>query len=89
MIEIEMRLFGSFRKYEKLENPIVVSSQAPISISHLKEKLESRFKELFPHFSDSALIQDSAIANDSQVLDLSHVINQSCTLLILPPVCGG
>ncbi len=89
MIEIEMKLFGSFRKYENLEKPIVVNSQSPISVSRLKENLENRFKELFPHFSDSALIQDSAIANESQVLDLNHVINQSCTLLILPPVCGG
>ena len=89
MIEIEMKLFGSFRKYEKHGEPIIVSSNEPISVSHLKEKLSSRFKELFPHFSDSELIQDSAIASDSQVLDLNYVIKNSCSLLILPPVCGG
>lgn len=89
MIEIEMRLFGSFRKYEKHGNPIILNASEPISVSNLKERLNNRFKELFPHFSDSELIQDSAIASDSQVLDLNHVIKNSCSLLILPPVCGG
>lgn len=89
MIEIELKLFGSFRKYEKQGTPIRVSSVEPLSITHLKEILDSRFKELFERFSDSELIRDSAIADDTQVLGQNHVISRSCTLLILPPVCGG
>lgn len=89
MIEIEVRLFGSFRKYEKQGTPIMINSRDPIAISSLKEKLDSCFKELFPHFSDSELIKDSAIANNSQILDLNHMIERSCSLFILPPVCGG
>ncbi len=89
MIEIEIRLFGSFRKYEKQGTPIIVNSREPIPISSLKEKLDSRFKEFFPHFSDSELIKDSAVASESQILDLNHVIERSCSLFILPPVCGG
>ena len=44
MIEIEMRLFGSFRKYEKHGNPIILNASEPISVSNLKERLNNRFK---------------------------------------------
>jgi molybdopterin converting factor small subunit len=88
-IEIEVKLYGTFRKYEEPGKPIRVQADRPIRVSLLKEMLTAKFKELFPKFADSELIHDSAIANESQVLRLDHVLSNSCTLLILPPVCGG
>ena len=89
MIEIKVRLFGTFRKYKVEGESILLNSKEPITVSGLKKLLEARFKEVIPNFSDSQLIEDSAIADESQVLSLHHVIQSSCTLLILPPVCGG
>ncbi len=89
MIEIQVRLFGAFRKYEK--NQALISLKIPelSSIEGVKNSIASHFKERFKDFSDEALIKDSAIADERRVLEANTLIERSCTLAILPPVCGG
>lgn len=89
MLEFEIKLFGAFRKYEEQGRPIHVRFDQPIQISQLKKGLLLEFQKRFPMFQDSDLISDSAIANESQVFSSDHLLSDSCTLFILPPVCGG
>ncbi len=84
MIEIKMNLFGAFKKYQNLENPISLKFNSPVTIDQIK-------KEMGKYFDSNGiqLILDSAIANESEVLEINTLIQHSCKLSILPPVCGG
>ena len=79
MIEIEMKMFGAFRKYQNQQ--IRLSFESPVSVDQIKLTL---FKQLA-----EKLIFDSALANEIEVLPPDAILSQSCTLSILPPVCGG
>lgn len=89
MIEIKVRLFGAFRKYESNQTFIHLKVLEPSSIDTVKVAIASYFRERFENFSDEQLLNDSVIADESQVLETSKIIDRSCTLAILPPVCGG
>ncbi len=89
MIEIEMRLFGAFRKYQ--QKSVFLKLEAPASVDQVKIALAKRLAEVSPAFgkNEEKLIQDSAIANDQEILLPHLMLHQSCCLSILPPVCGG
>ncbi len=89
MIEIQVRLFGALRKYEGSQPSVRVEAPAGVTVAAVKERLASQLRAAHAPFKDEQLIQDSAIANETQVLQSSTVIERSCTLAILPPVCGG
>ena len=89
MIQIKVRLFGAFRRYET--NQVFVAIEVPesSSVEVVKNSIASYFRAKFENFSDGQLIEDSVIADESHVLGANEIIEQSCTLAILPPVCGG
>lgn len=89
MIEIKVRLFGAFRKYEKDQSLISLEVPEASSVEQLKTFIASHFSEKFKDFSDDQLIKDSAIADEKRVLDANDIVKSACTLAILPPVCGG
>lgn len=79
MINVKLRCFGAIRKYE----PIGFHSETPLTLRQVKERVSM----LIP--DEAELIADCALADESRVLAPDHVVNSSCTLLLLPPVCGG
>lgn len=89
MIDIEVRLFGAFRRYEKDGPRIQLSVPVGTTVEQVKEQLALELRARFPAFSDDTLIRVSAIADDRSVLDSKSTLSKSCSLAILPPVCGG
>ncbi len=76
-ITLEIKLYGAFRKFGDSVNLRVVSGS---NMDQVKEALSKELGEL---------VHDSALANDNTILPKSYVFEQSATLSILPPVCGG
>ena len=92
MIQIELRLFGVYRKYVKNSNSVhfeLDDSIAVITAHEIKKKLAIYLSQFPASHSDIELIADSAIANEKKILFPEEQILNSCSLAILPPVCGG
>lgn len=89
MIEVEIKFFGSLRKYTPEGSTFSVHLPKAASIKNIKAELQMELIRRFPEFSDQQLLCDSAIASETQLLSLEQVLIGSCTLLVLPPVCGG
>lgn len=85
-IEVEIKLFGAFRKYGSL--PIRFEFSEAKTSAEVKAVLGEYLQKTFPEF-DKELVQTSVLANDKMVLSHSNLIEQSCQLAVLPPVCGG
>jgi len=89
MIELEIRFFGAFRKYEAQCAPVHLRVEEPVTIATIKGALIEKLRSRVPGFSDSQLIEDSAFATDRRVLSSGDMVGTACVLSILPPVCGG
>lgn len=89
MIEIEIKLYGPFRKYEDKLSPFFLHLPEAASVDQIKAALTHKLKIKSPDFSDSLLVLDSAIADDRRILLPNDLVSKSCVLSILPPVCGG
>jgi molybdopterin converting factor small subunit len=78
-VKIQLKLFGAFRE------------RSPSPEINIEMTRGSSLKELRQHLASSLgeLIHDSALANHSEILKDSYVIEDSMTLAVLPPVCGG
>lgn len=80
-INITMRLFGAFRKYGESLTFAVPKGATPETV---KERLTEKLGN-----GAAQLVRDSAIANEDEIMSDDAVLNGSCSLAILPPVCGG
>ena len=89
MITVRSKYFGAFRDLEKKADLSELRFETPVSISDLKVALADGFRKIMGNDSAERLVQDSAIANDEKVLSRGHLVAGDCTLLLLPPVCGG
>ena len=92
MIQIELRLFGVYRKYVKNSNVLqfeMDEKKSTITPQTIKARLAAYLSDFPSSHSDINLIADSAIANESKILNPEESILNSCSLAILPPVCGG
>lgn len=88
MKQVEVRLFGAFRKYVP-EGRIQIMLDEPCSIPVFKTALFSQLQKLSPEFSDLNLVLESALADENIILAESSVIDEARPLALLPPVCGG
>ena len=88
MSRIKIRLFGTFRKWsESGEVELDIPLQA--TVSDLKSVIEQELKKN-PRTSDlSDIVFRSVLADEHRILKDSEGIEDSVTLSILPPVCGG
>lgn len=92
MIQIELRLFGVYRKYVKNSNILqfeLDENHSAITPQAVKAWLAAYLSDFPASRSDIELIADSAIANERKILTPEEPILNSCSLAILPPVCGG
>ncbi len=91
MIKIELKMFGTFRKYENNQMISQVHSLNAISIQEIKKQISLKLESI--QKNDSILVFDSAFANAHShkpiILTDETIISESCSLAILPPVCGG
>ena len=88
MITVELRLFGAFRKYAGGAT-IPVEVPAGCKVGALKESIAQELGRRRPDLRDNQLVFESALANEQELLQDQDEIHASCTLAILPPVCGG
>ncbi len=88
MNQIEVKLFGAFRKYIPSG---VLKVQAPDSITaaQMKELIKEVLQKEAPTLSQSDLVHESALATETEVLAEDEWIRNRNNLALLPPVCGG
>lgn len=89
MIELEIKFYGAFRKYEDHSAPLYLSVESPASVKKIKNSLKEALQSRVSKFLDEDLLDDSALATQTRVLAPGDSISDSCVLSILPPVCGG
>lgn len=80
-MKIIIQHYGAFRN---LGDSTALEISLPTTIGVIRTALAARLEG-----QHSLLVGDSAIANDINILPDAYVIEEQCTLSILPPVCGG
>ncbi len=88
MKEIEIKLFGAFKKFIP-SGKITVQVSGEITAIELKRKINEVFREQRSDFQESTLVFESALATDSEILQEDVTIDERSSLALLPPVCGG
>lgn len=80
-MKITVHHYGAFRKLGKdttLDVPL------PSTVGAIRTALVACHGE-----QNRLLVEDSAMANDTDILPDEFIIDNDCSLSILPPVCGG
>ena len=80
-MKIIVLYYGAFRSLGK---QAILSIDSPAPVHAIKKSLTAYLGS-----QHQALIEDSVLANDTDILPDDFVLEQDCTLFILPPVCGG
>lgn len=86
-IHLEIKLFGAFRKFQS--TPVSLEVAAGSTATEVKAALWAHLQARHPGVADASLLAASALSTDRQVLAENDTLNQSQSLAILPPVCGG
>ncbi len=76
-INLEIKLYGAFRKFGQSVNISIASGS---KIKQVKEALADALGEL---------VNSSVLADNDIILNNDDILEQDTTLSILPPVCGG
>lgn len=86
-IRLSIKMYGAFRKY----HPDILLLDLPVggTSADVKSAISGALRSQNPQFNDDELINKSAIANNHRVFKEEDRIIESCSLAILPPVCGG
>lgn len=87
-VTLSIRLFGALRQYSE-SKPIVITLPQGASLPQLKTALIQALKMDTPDFHHEALIDVCAFASDQAILPKDVLFQKSCSLSLLPPVCGG
>ncbi len=81
MIDLIIQHYGSFRKFG-IDTSLKLEAPATINV------IKSLFADTIGK-DQQILVASSVLANDSAILQDDYIIDKSCALSILPPVCGG
>lgn len=87
LIQLDIKLFGAFRKFQN--EPVVLHVPTGTTAAEVKTALWETLEKTKPGVADASLIASSALATAQAVLADDDTLNQSQSLAILPPVCGG
>lgn len=87
LIQLDIKLFGAFRKFQN--EPVVLSLPTGSTVAAVKHALWETLQTLKPGVADASLLASSALASAQTVLADTDTLNNSQSLAILPPVCGG
>lgn len=89
MIQVEFKYFGAFRDFKDLSKVSKLRFSEPPSVADIKKALIQEFQKQRGDTSAEGLVVDSAVSNEEAVLGMDDRVDHSCTLFLLPPVCGG
>ncbi len=88
MIKIKFQFFGLLKK--QIPAPFIeMEVEEGIKLNQLVTRLLNVLKNEGHCLLNISTLDECAIANESRVLDKNEAIHESCTLSLLPPVCGG
>ncbi len=87
-INVEINLFGSFRKFDNGQ-PIILFLPQGANLNNIRNGLSTELTARYPEFNQQALINESAIADEREILGDTYCLERDVKLAILPPVCGG
>lgn len=88
MNNLEIQLFGSFKKYIP-SGRICISLEQPTSVYRFKQQIADTIFEMNSNFREATLIFESALATEKCILFDDEVVDGTMSLALLPPVCGG
>ncbi len=88
MIEVRVRLFGAFRKYGD-GREIAVELPERSGLGELKSALAVKLRARHAGFRDDGLLASSAFAGETAIFPPDVKFERSCSVAVLPPVCGG
>lgn len=88
MKQVEIKLFGAFRKYIPA-GVMSVQVEEGVTVKALKDKIHSELCNTFSNYKDMNLVFESALATDSDILNEDSICDLDQSLALLPPVCGG
>ncbi len=88
MKEIEIKLFGAFRKYVPT-GKIILQIKDISTVKLLKEKVQEKLLEQSLEYKGQNLVFESALATETEILRDEELVDGKTSLALLPPVCGG
>lgn len=88
MKEIEIKLFGAFRKYVP-SGKICLQLEGPSTARTLKEQIQEKILAQSSNYKGQNLVFESALATESAILSEEDLVDDKSSLALLPPVCGG
>lgn len=88
MREVEIKLFGAFRKYIPV-GKIKLHLPEHCTAFQLKQKIHEVLCERVVDYREPSLVFESALATESKVLAEDVLVEGASDLALLPPVCGG
>ncbi len=86
-LQLNIKLFGAFRKYHA--GMLTLSVAEGASVRQVKDMIGKQLRQRIPTFQDDELIERSALATRHHVLGDCDLLSEAGDLAILPPVCGG
>lgn len=86
-IYLSIKMFGAFRKYHP--DILTIEVGQGTTAHSIKSAIATALRAANPAFRDNELIDKSALADNVRVFKEDDLITASCSLAILPPVCGG
>ena len=86
-ITLSIKMFGAFRKYHP--GALDVCVPADTTVADVKSAMVAALRQVNPGFSDEELVNKSVLADNQRVLKSDERLQQTASLAILPPVCGG
>lgn len=96
MIQVSLRLYGVFRRFAAkggasgaARSEILLELPPGSTLAHLKLELVKFLASAEPAFPAERWVDDSAFADSERVLRDDTRMFDSCSLALLPPVCGG
>ena len=87
-INVEISLFGSFRKFDNGQ-PVILFLPQGANLNTIRSGLSKELAARYPEFNQQALIDESALADEREILSDTYCLERNVKLAILPPVCGG
>lgn len=89
-IQVEIRLFGAFRKYG--DDVLVVEVPRGARVGAVRRRVADELRRRYPTFAEEALLDVSVVADAQRVLGDGDLLDGGAgrlSLAVLPPVCGG
>ncbi len=89
-IHVDIRLFGSFRRYAS--GGLTLDVPRGTVGSTLRRRIAEALRRASPSFDDDGLLALSVVADEHRVLEDADPVGAGLdrvSLAILPPVCGG